>query len=172
MIKRLVRRAIDNFKRWDYDASNTIDACPRAIWLFSRATGPVAATALAVGIGLAAPAGAHISARPSALSAYTPTPRRIGASMGVVVALIGAVIGGRALARAAGRNGAVSGRFEAIKALVLGPVGLVIGGLVVATAKGGLGTGNGLGGGVIAIMLGLVGTALGWLALTRSRPTG
>ena len=172
MIKRLVHRAVDNFGHQDHDASYTIDASPPAISLFSRATGLVAATAVTVGIGLAARAAAHISAPPSTVSAYTLTSRRIGASMGVVVALIGAVIGGRALARTAGRNGAVSGRFEAIKALVLGPVGLVIGGLVVATAKGGLGTGNGLGGGVVAIMLGLVGTALGWLALTRSRPTG
>jgi hypothetical protein len=93
MIKRLVHRAIDNFGRRDHDASYTIDASPPAISLFSRATGLVAATALTVGIGLAAPAAGHISAPPSAVSAYTLTSRRIGASIGVAVALIGAVIG-------------------------------------------------------------------------------
>ena len=176
MIKRLVRRAIDKFERdWKYDASyirDMIDASPRAAWLFSRATGLLAAATLVVGIGLAAPAAAHASVQPAAVSAYTLTPRRIGASLAIVVALIGAVIGGRALARAAGRIGAANWRRGAIVALVLGPIGLVSGGLVVATANGGLGTGNGLGGGVVAMIVGLIGMTLGGLALVRSRRTG
>lgn len=85
--------------------------------------------------------------------------------------LIGAVIGGLALARAARNIGAGTGRRGAIVALVLGPIGLIAGGLVVATADGGLGTGNGLGGGVVAMMVGLVGMVLGGLALARSRRT-
>lgn len=155
MIKRLVRKEIDKFERdWKYDASY------------------IRAAALVVGIGLAAPVAAHASVQPAAVTAYTLTPRRIGASLAVAVALIGAVIGGRALARAADRIGAANGRRGAIVALVLGPVGLVSGGLVVATANGGLGTGNGLGGGVVAMMVGLIGMTLGGLALARSRRTG
>ena len=73
------------------------------------------------------------------------TPERIAASVAAVMGLIGAVIGGLALARSAGRIGTGNGRRGAIVALVMGPIGLVIGGLVVATADGGLGTGNGLG---------------------------
>jgi Family of unknown function (DUF6223) len=176
MIKSLVRRAIGKFERdWKYDASyirDVIDAIPRAAWLFSRATGLLAAAALVVGIGLAAPAAAHASVQSAAVSAYTLTPRRIGASLAAVVSLIGAVIGGRALALAAGRIDAANGRRGAVVALVLGPIGLVSGGLVVAAAKGGLGTGNGLGGGVVAMTVGLIGMTLGGLALARSRRTG
>lgn len=170
MIKRLVRRAMDKFERnSNYDASDIrgmIDASPRAAWLSSPATRLLAAAALVVGIGLAAPAAAHASVQPAVVSAYTLTPRRVGASLAVVMALIGAVIGGRAVARAA------NGRRGAVMALVLGPTGLVGGGLVVATAKGGLGTGNGLAGGVVAMMMGLIGMTLGALALARSRRTG
>ena len=140
--------------------------------MISRAIGLIGAAALVVAIGLLATTVAHASGQP-AVSAYTLTPRRIGASLAVVVALIGAVIGGRALlARVAGRLGAANGQRGAIVALVIGPIGLVSGGLVVATAKGGLGTGNGLAGGVVAMLVGLIGMTLGWLALARSRRTG
>ena len=108
------------------------------------------AAALIVGFSLAAPAAAQVSDQPPAVSVYTITPERIAASVAAVVGLIGAVIGGLALARSTGCVGAGNGRRGAIVALVLGPIGLVIGGLVVATADGGLGTGNGLGGGVVA----------------------
>ena len=175
MIIHFVRRAIVKFERdWkNYTSciSDRIDTRLRAAWLFSRATGLLAA-ALVVGLGLAVPAAAHTSVQSGAVSPHILTPRRAGASLAVVVALIGAVIGGRALARAAGRIGATNGRRGAIVALVLGPIGLVSGGLVVATAKGGLGTGNGLGGGVVAMMVGLIGMTLGGLALTRPRRTG
>ena len=97
-------------------------------------------------VGLAAPAAAQVSDQP-AVSVYTMSPERIAATVAAVVGLIGAVIGGLALARSAGRIGTGNGRRGAIVALVMGPIGLVIGGLVVATADGGLGTGNGLGGG-------------------------
>ena len=103
------------------------------------------------------------------------TPERIAASAAAVVGLIGAVVGGLALARSTGWVGAGNARRGAIVALVLGPIGLVIGGLVVATADGGLGTGNGLGGGVVAVvsmMVGLIGMALGGLALARARRIG
>ncbi len=123
------------------------------------------------GLGLAAPAAAQVSDQPAA-SVYTLTPERIAATVAAVVGLIGAVIGGLALARSAGRIGTGNGRRGAIVALVLGPIGLVIGGLVVATADGGLGTGNGLAGGVVAMVVGLIGMALGGLALARARRTG
>ena len=139
--------------------------------VFDEVTGLLAAAALVVGFGLAAPAAAQVSVQPAAASVYTMSPGRIGASMAAVVGLIGAVIGGLALARSAGRIGTGNGRRGAIVALVLGPIGLVIGGLVVATADGGLGTGNGLGGGIVAMMVGLIGMALGGLALARSRRT-
>ena len=111
------------------------------------------------------------SADQTAASVYALTPERLAAPVAAVVGLIGAVIGGLALARSAGRIGTGNGRRGAIVALVLGPIGLVIGGLVVATADGGLGTGNGLGGGVVAMIVGLIGMALGWLALARARRT-
>jgi hypothetical protein len=62
-----------------------------------RATNLLAA-AVVEGVGLAAPA-AYASVQPPAVSVYTLTPERIAASAAAVVALIGAVIGGIALAR-------------------------------------------------------------------------
>ena len=128
----------------------------------------VLAAALVLSIGLAAQ---QAAAQPL-VNPYAMTPRRIGASLTFLVALIGAVVGGRALARAAGRIGSAGRPRDAIVALVLGPVSLISGVLVVATAKGGLGTGNGLAGGVVAIVVGLIGLTLGGLALARSRRTG
>jgi hypothetical protein len=138
-----------------------------AAWSLSRA---LAAVALVAGFGLATPAHAHVSVRP-AVDVYTLSPGRIGAIVAALAGLIGAVIGGLALARSAGRIGTGKGRRGAIVALVLGPFGLIIGGLVVATADGGLGTGNGLGGGIVAMLVGLIGMILGGLALSRSRRT-
>ena len=116
-------------------------------------------------------AAAHVSVQQAAVDAYTLTADRLWATTVAVLALVGVVIGGLALARSAGRIGTGNGRRGAIVALVMGPIGLVIGGLVVATADGGLGTGNGLGGGVVAMVVGLIGMALGGLALVRSRRT-
>jgi hypothetical protein len=168
MIARFFRGAIDKFepdgKYHANDVRDMIDASRRAR-LISRGTGLLAAAALLVAIGLVAPAAAHASVQP-AVSAYTMTPRRMAASLAVLTALIGAIIGGRALARAASRQ-----RW-ALVALLVEPIALVAGGLVVATAKGGLGTGNGLGGGVVAMLVGLIGMTLGGLALARSRRTG
>ena len=173
MIRWARRKGIDKFEReWNDDTSyirDMIDASLRAAWPISRVTHLLAAAALVAGFGLAAPAAAQVSDQPPAVSVYTLTPERIAATMAAVVGLIGAVIGGLALARSAGRIGAGNGRRAAIVALVMGPIGLVIGGLVVATADGGLGTGNGLGGGVVAMVVGLIGMALGGVALARSR---
>jgi hypothetical protein len=107
----------------------------------------------------------------TAVTVYTLSPGRAGAIVAVVVGLIGAVVGGLAVARSAGRVGTKSARRRAIVALVLGPIGLLIGGLVVVTADGGVGTGNGFGGGVVAVMVSLIAIGLGGLALARSRRT-
>ena len=176
MLERFRQRGIEDFQAdWKYAASSIcdrIDASPWTPRLYSRAARLLGAAALVVAIGLAAPAAAHASVKPAAVSPYTFTPRRIGASLAVMVALIGAVAGGRALARAAGRIGSGNGQRGAIIALVLGPISVCSGGLVVATANGGLGTGNGLGGGVVAMMVGLIGMTLGGLAVARSRRAG
>ena len=173
MIRWALRGAIDKFEReTDCDASymrDTIDASPRSAWLFSRGTDLLAAAAVVGGFGLAAAAAANASVQPAAASVYTMGPGRIAAIVAIMVGLIGAVIGGLALARSGGGLSTGNGRRGAIVALVLGPIGLVLGGLVVATAEGGVGTGHGLAGGVVAMVVGLIGMALGGLALARSR---
>jgi hypothetical protein len=143
-----------------------LDASPRAAWLLLRVSGLLAAAALVAGFGLAAPAAAQVSAQPATASVYTMSPGRVEAILATGLGLLGAVIGGLALARSARRIGN-GGRRGAIAALVLGPIGLVLGGLVVATADGGVGSGNGLAGGGVAMVLGLSGPALGGLALAR-----
>lgn len=150
MVRGVLRRAIDSVK--------------------SGVTHLLAATILAGGFGLAAPAEAHAAVQ-RASSVYTMSPGRVAASAAAVVGLIGALIGGLALARSPGRMGTGTGRRGAIVALVLGPICLVIGGVVVATADGGIGTGNGLGGGIVAMVVGVIAMTLGWMALTRSRRT-
>src|SRR5687767_5217638 len=76
----------------------------------SRVIATLVAAALIGGVGLAASAAAQVSGQPTPVGAYTLTPERIAASAAAVVALIGAVIGGLALARSAGRGGAGNGR--------------------------------------------------------------
>jgi hypothetical protein len=113
---------------------------------------------------------AHVS-EPAATTVYGLTPRRFWATTGAVLALVGVVSGGLALARPASRFGTASGRLEAIVALVAGLIAAVDGGLVLAIADGGPGSGNGVVGGAGALVLGLIGMGLGWLALVRSRST-
>jgi hypothetical protein len=143
-----------------------IDASSPAARLLSRRS----AAALVWGTGLAASAAAHASTQPVAAGVSALSPGRVRAIVAIVVALIGAVNGGLAVARSR-RTGDGNARRRAIVALVLGPLGMVIGGLVVVTAGGGLGTGHGLGGAVVAIVVGLIGMALGGLALARCRRT-
>ena len=143
-----------------------IDACTLGARRFLPVTGVVAAI-LTVGLGLATPAAAQVSDQTAAAGVYAMTLGRGAATVAVVVGLIGAAIGGRALARTDGRSG--DGRRGALLALVMGPMAVIIGGLVVVAADGGLGTGNGLGGGVVAMIVGLIGTALGGLALARQQ---
>ena len=97
---------------------------------------------------------------------------RAGATVAALVALIGVVTGGLALARSAGRIGTGNGRDGAIVALVLGLVGMALAALHLATSTGGIGTGNGRAGAIVGLVLGLIGIVLGRLALTRSGRTG
>ena len=112
----------------------------------------------------------HLS-EPAATTVYGVTPRRVWATTAAVLALLGAVIGGLALARPASRFGTASGRLGAIVALTAGLIAAVNGGLNLAIANGGPGTGNGVVGAAAALVLGLTGTALGGLALARSGRT-
>ncbi|POX48294.1 DUF6223 family protein [Streptomyces sp. Ru72] len=129
------------------------------------------AAALLGGIGLAAPAAAHVSAQSAEVGAYTLTAARFWATAAALLALAGVVIGRLALARAVRRigNGGTKG---AIVALTAGLIAVVGGVLNLAVADGGPGTGNGVVGGAAALLLGLIAAVLGWLALGRSRRTG
>jgi hypothetical protein len=130
----------------------------------------VAAAALFGGLVHAVLVAAHVS-EPAATTVYGLTPRRLWAATVVVLALVGVVIGGLALARPAGRFGTASGRLGAIAALVAGLIAVVNGGLNLAIANAGPGTGNGVVGGAAAFVLGLIALAIGGLALARCRRT-
>jgi hypothetical protein len=115
---------------------------------------------------------AHFLVQPDATRVYGLTAKRLWATTAAVLALVGVVIGGLAVARPAGRFGTASGRLGAIVALAAGLIAVVNGGLNLATATGGPGTGNGVVGGAVALVLGLIAMVLGGLALARSRRTG
>jgi hypothetical protein len=106
---------------------------------------------------------------PAATTVSGLTSRRLWAATVSVLAVVGVVIGGLALARPVSRFGTASERLGAIMALVAGLVAVVNGGLVLALADGGPGSGNGVIGGAVALVLGLVSLVLGGLALARSR---
>jgi hypothetical protein len=131
----------------------------------------LAAAALFAGLVHAVLVSAHVS-EPAANTVYGLTPRRLWATTVVVLALVGVVIGGLALARPARRFGTAFGRLGAMVAVVTGLVAAVNGGLVVALASGGPGSGNGAVGGAGALVLALIAMALGGLALARSRRSG
>jgi uncharacterized protein DUF6223 len=126
------------------------------------------AAALFGGLVYAVLVAAHVS-EPAANTVYGLTPRRLWASTVAVLALVGVVIGGLALARPASRFGTASGRGGSIVALVAGLIAVVNGGLNLAIASGGPGTGNGVVGAAAAVVLGLIAIALGGLAQARSR---
>jgi hypothetical protein len=111
---------------------------------------------------------AHVS-EPAATTVHGLTSQRLWAATVAVLALVGVVIGGLALAPPNRRFGTTSGRLGAIVALVAGLIAVVNGGLVLAIANGGPGTGNGVVGGAAALVLGLIAGVLGGLAMARSR---
>lgn len=112
----------------------------------------------------------HAMVQSADVDAYTLTAGRLWATSAALLGLVGAVIGGVALARSVRRirNG---GRKGAVVAVVSGLVAVVGGALNLAVADGGPGTGNGVVGGALALMLGLVAVVLGGLALARFRRT-
>ena len=87
---------------------------------------------------------------------------RLAPTVAALVGLIGAILGGLAVARSIGR-------ICAITAGLAGLASIVVGGLHAANSAGGFGTGNGLAGAIVAIALGLVSTVLGGLAMARNR---
>jgi Family of unknown function (DUF6223) len=110
---------------------------------------------------------AHVS-EPAPTTVYGMTPRRIWATIVVVLALIAVVIGGMALRRSIGGIGN-GGRNDAVIALTAGLIAVVNGVLNLAIASGGPGSGNGVIGAAAAIVLGLIAMALGGTTLARSR---
>jgi hypothetical protein len=137
---------------------------------FTRILAVLAAAALFGGLVYAVLVAAHVS-EPAITTVYGLTPRRFWATAAAGLALLGAIVGGLAVRRSAGRIGAGSGRLGAIMALAAGLIALVNGALNLALATGGPGTGNGVVGGAAALVLGLISVALGGLALARSRRT-
>jgi hypothetical protein len=129
-----------------------------------------AATALLGVVVLATPAAAHVSVQSANVGAYTLTAARFWATAAALLGLVGAVIGGLALARSIRRIGN-GGRRGAIVALVAGLTAVVGGVLNLAVADGGPGTGNGVIGGAAALVLGLIAAVLGGLVVARSRRT-
>lgn len=113
---------------------------------------------------------AHALAQSADVDAYTLTAARLWATSAALLGLVGAVIGGLALARSVRRIGN-GGRKGANVALVSGLVAMVGGALNLAVADGGPGTGNGVVGGALALVVGLIAMVLGGLALARSRRT-
>jgi hypothetical protein len=130
----------------------------------------LAAAALFGGLVYAVLVAAHVS-EPAVTTVYGLTTRRLWATTVAVLALIGVVVGGLAVAHPASRFGAASRRLRAIVALVAGLIAAVNGGLNLAVATGGPATGNGVVGGAAAFVLGLIALALGGLALVRYRRT-
>jgi len=126
------------------------------------------AAALFAGLVHAVLVAAHAS-EPAATTVQGLTPRRLWATASAMVALVGVVVGGLALARPVSRVGTASGRLGATAALSAGLIATISGGLNLAVASGGPGSGNGVVGGAAAFVLGLGALALGGLALVRCR---
>ena len=104
------------------------------------------------------------SAHLVAASATDMSAGRAGAIAAGLLALVGIVLGVRALRRSsAGPASAPS------VGLALGLVAIVTGGVVVATSDGSVGTGNGLGGAYVAIVAGLIALTVNTLARSRTQ---
>jgi Family of unknown function (DUF6223) len=137
---------------------------------FALILAALAAAVLFGGLVHAVLVAAHLS-EPAATTVHGLTPQRLWAATVAVLALVGVVIGGLALARPTSHFGTASGRLGAIVAPVAGLIAVVNGGLNLAVANGGPGTGNGVVGAAAALVLGLIAMVLGGLALARSRPS-
>ena len=138
---------------------------------FSLIFAALAAAALFGGLVHAVLVAAQV-AEPAAITVYGPTSQRLWATSAALLALVGVVIGGLALARAAKGIGPGQGRTGAVVALVTGLIATSSGGLLLAIANGGPGTGNGVVGAAGALVLGLIGMVEGGLVLARARRAG
>src|SRR5262245_9757730 len=98
---------------------------------FALILAALAAVALFGGLVHAVLVGAHLS-EPAATTVYGLTPRRLWATTAAALALVGVIIGGLALRRAAGRIGNGNGRIGAVVALVAGLIAALNGGLNLA----------------------------------------
>lgn len=114
----------------------------------------------------------HAPIQLQAVAPYALTSDRLWASLAAMLALVGAIIGGLALSRAARGIGPGKGRNGAIVGLVAGLISAAVGALLLATADGGPGTGNGVVGAAVAVVLGLIAMVEGGLVVARSRRTG
>ena len=123
-----------------------------------------AASALLGELGLATPAAAQ--------GVIATGSGRAGATVAALVALLGVVSGGLALARSRGQIGTGKGRDGAIVALVMSLMGMALAALHLATSNGAIGTGHGRLGAIVALVLGLIGVVLGRTALGHSSRTG
>ncbi len=130
--------------------------------------GILASAALFGGLVYAVLVAAHVS-EPAITTVYGLTFRRLWATTAVLLALVGVIVGGLAVARPTGGFGIASGRLGASVALIMALLAVVNGALNLAIANGGPGTGNGVVGGAAALVLGLIGIVLGGLAQARCR---
>jgi hypothetical protein len=106
-------------------------------------------------------------AEPAGTTVHGLTLRRAWATASAGLALVAAIGGGLARARAAPGVGK-AGRAGAM-AIAAGSCAAVSGLLNLATARGGPGSGNGVVGGAAALVLGILAVALGARALARNR---
>jgi len=137
MIRWALRRAIDRIE-CNHDATNLrdmIEARPRGAGTALRVADLLAAVALVSGFGLATPVAAQVSVQTAAVKPYTLTPKRMMASGAAVTGLIGAVIGGLAMARSAGRIGTGNGLAGGVVAMMVGLIGMALGGLALSRSR-------------------------------------
>jgi len=105
-------------------------------------------------------------AQPAPTTVHGLTARRGLASVAMLLALLGTVVGGLALTRRGGIFGSPLARWGAAGT---GMVACALGGWVLAAATGGPGTGNGVVGGAAAFVLGVTALALGLAAEIRAQ---
>jgi hypothetical protein len=138
--------------------------------IFATLLVAVAAAILFGGLVYGVLVAAHV-ADPGAVTVYGLTARRLWATLAAMLGLLGAIVGGLALTRRAGRLGTASKQLAIMVALVAGLIAVINGGLNLAVATGGPGTGNGVVGGAAALVLGLTALTFGALGLARRRRT-
>lgn len=96
------------------------------------------------------------------------TSGRARALVGAAAGLISLIVGGLALARAAGYLGSGNGRILSILALVAGLIGIILSVIHLAAGTGGFGTGGGRLGAIVGIILALIGIVLGVVSYLRA----